>query len=253
MFSPAARAAGQVSTTYSTALAGLLFPGDKGFVNNMMNPVYTHFMPRFGFAWDVFGDGKTSLRGGAGQFYDTRLPGVFDNIFANSVPFVAAVNVTFDPATTGLGSFTNPYSKIAGGNPFPALQPPPANSFSFGNFQSQSYSTFDPTTFRVPVTISWNLAVEQQLTSTLSSRIAYVGSRSTHQQSPQTSTHLQPEPEHRPSRLLLHHRGTELHQPDRHRRHRWQCHLSLAPGIPAKTRNQRSHRLHQLHLVQGHR
>lgn len=184
MFSPAARAAGQISNTYKTALAGLLFPGDAGFVNNMVNPVYTHFMPRFGFALDVFGDGKTSLRGGGGQFYDTRLPGVFDNIFANSVPYVAAVNVTFDPATTGLGNFSDPYAKIAGGNPFPAPQPPPPSFFTLGNFQSQSYSTFDPTTFRVPVTYSWNLAVEQQLNRSLSSRLAYVGSRSLHQYVP---------------------------------------------------------------------
>lgn len=182
MFSPAARAAGTISTTHPTALAGLLFPGDAGFVKNMVRPVYTHFMPRFGFAWDVFGDGKTSVRGGGGQFYDTRLPGVFDNIFANSVPYVASVNVQFLP--TALADFSNPYASISGGNPFPAPQPPPASYFTLANYQNTSYSTFNPDTFRLPVTYSWNLAVEQQYTSKLSSRLAYVGSRSNHQYVP---------------------------------------------------------------------
>jgi Carboxypeptidase regulatory-like domain/TonB-dependent Receptor Plug Domain len=182
MFSAAARAAGTVSTTHPTALAGLLFPGDTGFVNNMMNPIYTHFMPRVGFAWDLLGNGRSSLRGGAGQFYDTRLPGVFDNIFANSVPFVASVNVQFLP--TALADFSNPYARVTGGNPFPAPQPPPASYFTTANYQSSSYSTFDPKTFRLPVTYSWNLALEQQLTNNLSSRVAYVGSRSNHQYVP---------------------------------------------------------------------
>lgn len=182
MFSAAAWQSGTISTTHPTALAGLLFPGDAGFVNNMLHPSYTHFMPRLGFAWDVFGTGRTSLRGGAGQFYDTRLPGVFDNIFANSVPFVATVNNTY--SGNNLGNFSNPYANIPGGNIFPAPQPPPANYFTTANYQAQGFSTFLPDQFRVPFTFAWNLTLEQQLTNTLSSRIAYVASQSEHQENP---------------------------------------------------------------------
>ena len=36
------------------------------------NPTYTNVSPRGGFAWDVFGDGRTSVRGGYGLYFNTN-------------------------------------------------------------------------------------------------------------------------------------------------------------------------------------
>ncbi len=36
------------------------------------NPTYKNISPRFGFAWDIAGDGKTSLRGGYGLYFNTN-------------------------------------------------------------------------------------------------------------------------------------------------------------------------------------
>lgn len=76
------------ATTYS-AFVGQLVPGSGNPVNGMKvngltgkGDFYTFapvgLAPRFGFAWDVFGDGKTAIRGSAGLFYNrtyTSIPG----------------------------------------------------------------------------------------------------------------------------------------------------------------------------------
>jgi hypothetical protein len=170
-FNPAAYAAGRVSKVYPNALPGMLFPGDAGMPEQGVNPVFTDFMPRVGFAYDARGNGSLSVRGGGGMFYDTRQPGLMNSQASQATPFSTSVALT-NPA----GNFSNPYAGIT--DPFSG-PPLPPSQYVFPT--PVAVVGYDPSgIMQVALTYAYNLTIEKRLGSNTLARVAYAGSHSSH-------------------------------------------------------------------------
>ncbi|MBS1856841.1 MAG: TonB-dependent receptor [Acidobacteria bacterium] len=172
-FSISDYAAGATSQVYTNAPKGLLFPGDTGVPRWGVNPSLNNIAPRVGFAWDVMGDGKTSVRGGGGTFYDAIQNGIFNNRFVDVTPFSPQFSLT-QPQ----GTLSNPYLGYT--VPYPAPFPPLKNTPFPGPVLAITYDPANGGKELTPVIYNYDLFVERQLGAAWLLRAGYVGSQSRH-------------------------------------------------------------------------
>src|SRR5207248_5362855 len=136
-------------------LNGIRLAGVNGFPRGNVQNYYNTFEPRVGFAYNVGGDGKTVVRGGAGLF--------FERVQGNDV-YNAALNPPFayQPSATNV-YFSNPNTSAINGTTTSQTFPSTMTVLGYN--------------YRPPGTAMFSLGIQRQVATSVVAVVQYVGSR----------------------------------------------------------------------------
>jgi carboxypeptidase family protein/TonB-dependent receptor-like protein len=171
-FDADALAKGIKSNRFSTTPAGMLFAGDPGFpgLSGQYNK-WWNFSPRAGLAWDVSGDGRTSVRASAGTFYDFPAT-IYMQGFGNGPPFT--------PRFVRQGvNFENPWATEPGGDPFPLRY---GKGLGKDDAIWPQYALILTTDYDTPnmQVVQWNLSLQKQVGTDWLVSASYLGNETSH-------------------------------------------------------------------------
>ncbi len=160
-------AAGVRSKKFLNAPRGLLYvgdarPGGGTYGKSLMDSDLNNLAPRIGFAWDPFGGGRTSIRGGYAIFYD--VPALNSLNDANNVsPFSYSVELRE-------GLMDDPYRGRQQLNVYPLTQFRPDTPYS-----DPLYTIVVDGKYVTTYTQNWTLTVEREVLKDMRLRLGYVG------------------------------------------------------------------------------
>jgi len=174
---------GAQSQRFPTAPVGMLFGGknhDPGCPNSSIYNNPKNFGPRLGFAYRITKDGNTSIRGGAGYYYEAPNTVAFEDV-VGVPPFAPIINLGSSPGSP-LVTLVDPYGSSGTTNVFPAQFGPINPTASSAIFPSSgiSFSQIFDRHFRLPMVLSYNLTLERGFKQDFMLRVAYVGNEGRH-------------------------------------------------------------------------
>jgi len=157
--------------SFTSALITPATAAAHGLPSSLVKPWNAGYQPRLGFAWDVFGDGKTALRMGFGR-YISRSNVIEDvNRMVGNPPWTKSVDSGWSGATDTLATCPTCRTMDAIG--------PNLKNQVVGVSQTGGFAAVD-INFRPPESYQWNLTISREIMKDTVLEASYIGNHGLH-------------------------------------------------------------------------